>query len=98
MNAIEVPLRTMQAAYDTFDILEYMAANGNPASVSDAGVGALAARAAVLGASLNVRINAEGLKDKELAARYIRQAEEIVAKAVEKETHILGIVNKVISQ
>ncbi len=98
VNAIEVPLRTMQAAYDTFDILEYMAANGNPASVSDAGVGALAARAAVLGASLNVRINAEGLKDKELAARYIRQAEEIVAKAVEKETHILGIVNKVISQ
>lgn len=98
VNAIEVPLRTMQAAYDTFDILEYMAANGNPASVSDAGVGALAARATVLGASLNVRINAEGLKDKELAARYIRQAEEIVAKAVEKETHILGIVNKVISQ
>lgn len=98
VNAIEVPLRTMQAAYDTFDILEYMAANGNPASVSDAGVGALAARAAVLGASLNVRINAEGLKDKELAAKYIRQAVEIVAKAVEKETHILGIVNKVISQ
>lgn len=98
VNAIEVPLRTMQSAYDTFDILEYMAANGNPASVSDAGVGALAARAAVLGASLNVRINAEGLKDKELAAKYIRQAEEIVAKAVEKETHILGIVNKVISQ
>ena len=58
LYATQVPLRTMRAAYETFDVLEAMAQKGNPASVSDAGVGALAARAAVLGAQLNVRINA----------------------------------------
>lgn len=62
LYATEVPLRTMKAAYDTFDLLRQMASQGNPASVSDAGVGALAARSAVLGAQLNVRINAAGLK------------------------------------
>ena len=58
LYAAQVPLHTMQASLATFDICRAMAQEGNPASVSDAGVGALAARAAVLGAGLNVKINA----------------------------------------
>lgn len=71
LYATEVPLRTMKAAYDTFDLLRQMASQGNPASVSDAGVGALAARSAVLGAQLNVRINAAGLKDRDTADKIL---------------------------
>ena len=63
LYATQVPLRTMQTAFRAFEIVGAMAAEGNPNSVSDAGVGALAARSAVLGACLNVKINAAGLKD-----------------------------------
>ena len=70
-----------------------MASEGNPASVSDAGVGALAARSAVLGAQLNVRINAGGLADREAAERLCAEAAEIAATAVAEEAEILAIVN-----
>lgn len=93
LNATQVPLRTMRAAMDAFPLLEAMAADGNPASVSDAGVGALAARAAVLGAALNVRINARELADKATAAKLIGEADEMVAKACEEEKAILETVN-----
>lgn len=96
LYATEVPLRTMKASYATFDIVEAMAQKGNPASVSDAGVGALAARAAVLGAQLNVRINASGLKNRETADKLLAEAAEIANKAVEREREIIAIVNKVI--
>ena len=65
--ATQVPLQTMQAAFGAFELCQAMAEHGNPNSVSDAGVGALAARAAVLGAGLNVKINAASLKDRETA-------------------------------
>ncbi len=94
LYATQVPLYTMEAAFDAFDLLEAMTREGNPASVSDAGVGALAARSAVLGAQLNVRINAAGLKDREAAARLLARADEIAAKAIEAEARILEIVNK----
>lgn len=96
LYATEVPLRTMKASYDTFEVLKAMAEKGNPASVSDAGVGALAARAAVLGAQLNVRINAAGLKDRSKADELLAEAAEIGNKAVECEREIIAIVNKVI--
>ena len=96
LYATEVPLRTMKASFDTFEVLEAMASKGNPASVSDAGVGALAARAAVLRAQLNVRINAAGLKNREDADRLLAEAAEIANKAVEREREIIAIVNKVI--
>ena len=86
----------MKASFDTFEVLEAKASKGNPASVSDAGVGALAARAAVLGAQLNVRINAAGLKNREDADRLLAEAAEIANKAVEREREIIAIVNKVI--
>ena len=94
LYASRVPLQTMQAAYDCFDLCEAMAKIGNPASVSDAGVGALAARAAVLGAHLNVRINAKSLADKAKADDLCRQADLLAEKAVEREAEILKIVNE----
>ncbi|MDE6333855.1 MAG: cyclodeaminase/cyclohydrolase family protein, partial [Muribaculaceae bacterium] len=98
LYATEVPLRTMKAAYDTFELLEAMAASGNPNSVSDAGVGAIAAEAAVAGANLNVRINAAGLKDREKAAELTAVAAEIAARASERRAAILDIVNKTIDR
>ena len=71
-----------------------MAADGNPASVSDAGVGALAARSAVLGAGLNVKINAAGLADKARAAELSAEADRLAAQAMEAEAGILKIVNE----
>ena len=96
LYATQVPLRTMEAALDVFPLVKAMAEIGNPASVSDAGVGALAARSAVLGAELNVRINAAGLRDRSRAAALVAQAREIAAKAVRDEAEVLAIVNKVI--
>ena len=96
LYATEVPLKTMKASYETFDVLEAMASKGNPASVSDAGVGTLAARSAVLGAYLNVRINAAGLKDREKAEKLLAEAASIAEKAQKREQEILKIVNEVI--
>ena len=96
--ATEVPLQTMKTAYEVFDVIESMAAKGNPASVSDAGVGALAARSAVMGAHLNVRINARDLKDRTVADALLAEAAEIAAKAAERETAILRMVNDVIDR
>lgn len=93
LYASRVPLQTMQAAYDCFDLCEAMAKIGNPASVSDAGVGALAARAAVLGARLNVRINAKTLADTAKADDLCRQADILAEKALAREAEILKIVN-----
>ncbi len=98
LYATEVPLRTMKAAYDTFDLLRQMASQGTPASVSDAGVGALAARSAVLGAQLNVRINAAGLKDRDTADKILTEAAEIAASAIAREQEILAIVNHIIDK
>lgn len=92
LYATEVPLKTMQATIKAFHILEEMAKEGNPNSISDVGVGALAARSAVLGAQLNVEINASGLDDKEIAARLMNEAMAIAKQAEEEEKKILDIV------
>ena len=96
LYATEVPLKTMKAAAEVFPIVRAMAEEGNPNSVSDAGVGALAARSAVLGAQLNVRINAAGLADREAAERLCAEAAEIAAMAIAEEAAILEIVNNAI--
>ena len=92
LYATEVPLRTMKAASRVFEIVRAMASEGNPNSVSDAGVGALAARSAVLGACLNVKINAAGLKDRAVADALIAEAEALAAEAVRLEAEVLQIV------
>lgn len=94
LYAAEVPLRTMRAAMKAFPLLRAMASEGNPASVSDAGVGALAARAAVMGAGMNVRINAGGLTDKALADELIKTAKELAAEASAAEAEVLKIVEE----
>lgn len=93
LYATEVPLRTMEASYEVFDYAEAMAREGNPASVSDAAVGALAARAAVVGALLNVRINAAGLKNRENAEKLLTRADEIDIKSEARVATVLEIAN-----
>jgi len=91
-QAIEVPLRVMEVALASMDVLEGMAREGLEASVSDAGVGALCARSAVLGAHLNVRINAKDLEDAAARERYLGRGVELEAQAIRREQEILGIV------
>ena len=71
-----------------------MASEGNPNSVSDAGVGALAARSAVLGACLNVKINAAGLKDRTKADALVAEADALATEARREEAEILKIVEQ----
>ncbi len=96
LHAIETPLRVMQLAYESFDVIEPMAQKGNPNSVSDAGVGALCARAAVMGAWLNVKINCSGYDDKDYVARVLTDAALLVQKTNEREAAVLEQVNRVI--
>lgn len=93
LYATQVPLKTMKTAYKVFDVVRAMAEEGNPNSVSDAGVGALSARSAVMGACLNVKINAAGLKDRAVAEELVKEAEEIQAMAQIAEKEILAIVD-----
>ena len=92
LYATQVPLRTMKASFQVFDLCRAMAQEGNPNSVSDAGVGALAARAAVLGAGMNVKINAGSLKDRATADALIAEANELIARANVEEAEITKIV------
>ncbi|MEI8045980.1 MAG: glutamate formimidoyltransferase [Bacteroidota bacterium] len=95
--AIEVPFRVMQRSFDCMEIIRAMAETGNPNSVTDAGVGALAARSAVLGAFLNVKINASGLHDKTFVEKVLADGSEIQKKTIQMETEILSVVNSKIS-
>ena len=92
LYAIEVPFKVMQLCYESMEVVKAMAEHGNPNSVTDAGVGALAARSGVMGAFLNVKINASGLKDRTVTQSYIEKGNEIVAKTIEMERVILSIV------
>ena len=93
LYASQVPLHTMQESFKVFELCKAMAEIGNPNSVSDAGVGALAARAAVLGAGMNVKINAGSLTDREMADKLIAEANELIEKANAAEAEITAIVN-----
>ena len=98
LYATRIPLSTMETACAVFPLLESMTRTGNPASVSDAGVGALAARSAVLGAQLNVRINAASLKNRDEADRLTARAAEIAAEAIAAEARVLEIVNEILNR
>lgn len=90
--AIETPLRTMEVAFDVFELAEAMVKEGNPNSVTDAGVGALCARAAIHGAWMNVKINVGSLKDKALVAEFLQKAKNIADKTDEMEIKIRELV------
>ncbi|MEZ4883269.1 MAG: glutamate formimidoyltransferase [Chitinophagales bacterium] len=96
-NAIEVPYRIMEISLASMEVLKAMAQIGNPASVSDAGVGAACARTAVIGAFLNVQINADGLEDKQFIAEKLQKGAAMVVNAKALEAEILEIVEKKIN-
>ena len=91
--AIEIPYKVMEYSHQSMEIIKAMAETGNPNSVSDAGVGALCARTAVMGAFLNVKINAAGYDDKNFVSEIIEKGKSIEQIALKMETEILEIVN-----
>lgn len=97
-EAIEIPFAVMQHAYGSMEVIKAMAETGNPNSVSDAGVGALCARSAVMGAFLNVKINAAGYDDKNFVNDILAKGKEIENKSIVLENEILKIVNEKIRE
>ncbi len=91
--AIEIPFKVMQMSYESMEVIKAMAEIGNPNSVSDAGVGALCARSAVMGAFMNVRINAAGYDDKNYVNDIVSKGKAIEEKTIALETEILKVVN-----
>ena len=91
--ATEIPFRTMQRTFDAFEIIKAMVETGNPNSVSDAGVGALCARSAIMGAFLNVKTNTAALKDRTFADDLLARGAEIEQQAIKAESEIMAIVN-----
>ncbi len=96
--AMEVPFKVMQKAYESMEIIEAMAKIGNPNSVSDTGVGALCARTAVMGAYLNVKINAAGVENQKFISHIINDGMSLVKKTHTKEEEILHLVNQKIAE
>ena len=93
-KAIEVPLKVMRLSMDSFPLIRQMVETGNPNSVTDAGVGALCARAAVYGAFLNVKVNATGLDDKNYATQVVAEAEKMAQAADAEERAIVALVHE----
>jgi glutamate formiminotransferase/formiminotetrahydrofolate cyclodeaminase len=91
--AIEVPFKVMNLAHDSMQVIKAMAEIGNPNSVSDAGVAALCARSAVMGAYMNVRINCSGYDDKAFVAEMIEKGKAIEQNAQKLEADIISVVN-----
>jgi glutamate formiminotransferase / formiminotetrahydrofolate cyclodeaminase len=92
--AMEIPLRTARVAYHSLEVMKAMVEHGNPNSVTDAGVGALCARTAVLGAVMNVRINASGIKDKVFTDKLMAEAQQLETAAEQLEREIRDAVAK----
>jgi glutamate formiminotransferase / formiminotetrahydrofolate cyclodeaminase len=91
--AIEIPFKVMQMAHGSLEVIKAMVEIGNPNSVTDAGVAALCARTAVLGAFMNVKINASGYKDKTYTTDIIKQGEELERQTITIEAEVIGLVN-----
>ena len=92
-RAIEIPLEVMETSYKSFEVIRKMAEIGNPNAITDVGVAALCARAAVVGAYLNLKINCKSLDDKIYVKKVIKKSKEMVEKANSLESEILEIVN-----
>ena len=90
--AIQIPFRVMETAYNSMEVMKAMAEFGNPNSVTDAGVGALCARTAVLGAFMNVKINAGDLEDKDFVSDILVKGNDIQEKTMALETEIRALI------
>lgn len=93
-KAIEVPFEVMEAAYKSMEVLKAMVEKGNPNSITDAAVGTLCARTAVMGAHMNVRINASGFNDKVFLDDLLSRASKIERSAIALEAEVLALVDK----
>jgi glutamate formiminotransferase/formiminotetrahydrofolate cyclodeaminase len=91
--AIEIPFKVMQTAYQSMEVIRAMAETGNSNSITDAGVAALCARTAVLGAFMNVKINASGYKDKAYVDEILNEGNALERMAIDLEAEIIAIVN-----
>lgn len=96
--AIDIPYKTLLASFKIFELCEAMVKTGNPNSISDAGVGALCARASMRGAYLNMKINATSLEDKKLSKQLLAEAEEYLKKAEKIEATLMEEVMKIIEK
>ncbi len=96
-NAILVPLKVMETAYSALDLIYEMVKEGNPNSISDTGVGALAIRTCVRGAYLNVKINSSGLNDKDFVKSVVARGSEIESRTEAIEKEILDYINNKIA-
>jgi glutamate formiminotransferase/formiminotetrahydrofolate cyclodeaminase len=97
-QAILVPFRVMQVAHDALGVVRAMAEIGNPNSVSDAGVGSLAIRSAVMGAHLNVKINMAGLTDRKFVDKILRETTRIEEDTITVVDRIIEMVNDKIKE
>ena len=95
-HAIDIPMQVAEVAFKAMDVAEAMAQIGNPNSITDAGVGAMCLRTAVMGAVLNARVNAGDLEDKSYVDSKLDRCAELVSKACEKEAQILSRVDEVL--
>jgi len=93
-HAAEIPFKAMETAFKSYQLLSEMADKGNPASISDVGVGALATRACIEGAAMNVRINLAGLKDEKLKSAFVEKVRKISADSEARFKEINCVVEK----
>jgi glutamate formiminotransferase/formiminotetrahydrofolate cyclodeaminase len=91
-HAAEIPMKAMETAFKSYQLLSEMADKGNPASISDVGVGALATRACIEGAAMNVRINLAGLKDEKFKSALLKKVRKISAESESEFEKINQIV------
>ena len=91
--ATEIPLEVMKTAYDSMEVMQAMLENGLQSSLSDAGVGILCARASVVGAYFNVRINAKDIKDKEFSEDILKNAKDIYNKTIALEQEVMTFMD-----
>ena len=91
--ATEIPFQVMETAHNSMEVMEAMVKEGLPSSLSDAGVGVLCARSAVIGAYFNVRINAKDIKDRKFADSILAKAEKIYTSAVRKEKEVIAYID-----
>ena len=93
-HAAEIPFKAMETAFKSYQLLSEMADKGNPASISDVGVGALATRACIEGAAMNVRINLAGLKDEKFKSAFVEKVRKISADSEARFKEINRVVEK----
>lgn len=91
--ATEIPFQVMETAYNSMEVMQAMIKEGMQTSLSDAGVGVLCARTAVVGAYFNVRINAKDIKDRAYADDILNKAKAVYSKTIEIESEVMNYID-----